>query len=80
MFTGIVKGRATVREIEKRQGLYTLKIAFPKDFDEGLEIGASVAVDGVCLTVTAHAIDGGTLSYQWMRGSTSVGTFRQRGK
>ena len=55
MFTGIVKGRATVREIEKRQGLYTLKIAFPKDFDEGLEIGASVAVDGVCLTVTAHA-------------------------
>lgn len=55
MFTGIVKGRAQVREIERRQGLYTLNLAFPPDFDHGLEIGASVAVDGACLTVTRHA-------------------------
>ncbi|MDP5240671.1 riboflavin synthase subunit alpha [Uliginosibacterium sp. 31-16] len=55
MFTGIVKGRASVRRIERQQGLYTLELAFPADFDAGLETGASVAVDGCCLTVTHHS-------------------------
>jgi riboflavin synthase len=55
MFTGIVKACAKVREIERRQGLYTLLLDFPAGFDDGLEIGASVAVDGCCLTVTRHA-------------------------
>lgn len=54
MFTGIVKGCASVREIERRQGLYSLLLDFPAGFDKGLEIGASVAVDGCCLTVTRH--------------------------
>lgn len=54
MFTGIVKGKAIVSSIERRAGLYTLTLRFPEGFDEGLEIGASVAVDGVCLTVTSH--------------------------
>jgi riboflavin synthase len=57
MFTGIVKGCATVRSIERKPGLYTLTLDFPPDFDAGLEIGASVAVDGVCLTVTSHSPD-----------------------
>ncbi|MDQ7990296.1 MAG: riboflavin synthase subunit alpha [Candidatus Dactylopiibacterium sp.] len=52
MFTGIVKGRASVRTVTRRAGLYTLDLAFPPGFDEGLETGASVAVNGVCLTVT----------------------------
>lgn len=52
MFTGIVKGRASVCAIERKPGLYTLTLQFPPGFDAGLEIGASVAVDGVCLTVT----------------------------
>ncbi|WP_018610424.1 riboflavin synthase [Uliginosibacterium gangwonense] len=55
MFTGIVKGRAHVQDIQRLQGLYSIVLAFPADFDQGLEIGASVAVDGVCLTVTTHA-------------------------
>lgn len=55
MFTGIVKGAAGVREVQRRQGLYTLVLDFPEDFDAGIETGASVAVDGVCLTVTDHA-------------------------
>lgn len=52
MFTGIVKGCARILTMERRSGLVTLELAFPAGFDEGLEIGASVAVDGVCLTVT----------------------------
>jgi riboflavin synthase len=52
MFTGIVQGIAHIRAITDRPGLRTFTLSFPKDFDQGLEIGASVACDGVCLTVT----------------------------
>ncbi|AVP56371.1 riboflavin synthase subunit alpha [Pulveribacter suum] len=52
MFTGIVQAVATLAAIEDRAGLRTFTIAFPPGFCEGLAIGASVAVDGVCLTVT----------------------------
>ena len=52
MFTGIVQGLATVRAITERPGLRSFSLGFPPGFCEGLAIGASVAVDGVCLTVT----------------------------
>lgn len=56
MFTGIVQGVASIAAITDKPGLRTFKIAFPAGFCAGLEIGASVAVDGVCLTVTTlHA-------------------------
>ncbi len=53
MFTGIVQGVARVAAITDRPGLRSFELAFPEGFDSGLEIGASVACDGVCLTVTA---------------------------
>jgi riboflavin synthase len=52
MFTGIVQGVATLEKIEDRAGLRTIRLAFPSGFDHDLAIGASVATDGVCLTVT----------------------------
>jgi riboflavin synthase len=52
MFTGIVQGIAEVAAITDRPGLRSFELAFPPGFDAGLEIGASVACDGVCLTVT----------------------------
>ncbi|RQO53210.1 riboflavin synthase [Paucibacter sp. KBW04] len=52
MFTGIVQGVAQVAAITDRPGLRSLLLSFPERFCEGLEIGASVACDGVCLTVT----------------------------
>jgi riboflavin synthase len=56
MFTGIVQGLARVAQITDRSGLRTLRLSFPSGFEAGLQIGASVAVDGACLTVTAlHA-------------------------
>ena len=54
MFTGIVQGVATVAALSERPGLHTLELALPPGMAQGLEVGASVAVDGVCLTVTAH--------------------------
>jgi len=55
MFTGIVQAVATIAAIEDRPGLRTFTMAFPPGFTDGLEIGASVAHDGVCLTVTELA-------------------------
>ena len=52
MFTGIVQGVARVEAIEAREGLHTLRLRLPSGFDGELAIGASVACDGVCLTVT----------------------------
>jgi riboflavin synthase len=53
MFTGIVQGVATVTQLQDRPGLRSFTLAFEPGFGSGLAIGASVAVDGVCLTVTA---------------------------
>jgi riboflavin synthase len=53
MFTGIVQGIAHIHAIVDRPGLRSFVIAWPPGFASGLAVGASVAVDGVCLTVTA---------------------------
>ena len=58
MFTGIVQGVAQVAALTDRPGLRSFTLQFPPGFCAGLEIGASVACDGVCLTVTAlHGAD-----------------------
>ncbi len=53
MFTGIVQGVAQVAAITDRTGLRSFGLQFPQGFANQLAIGASVSVDGVCLTVTA---------------------------
>ncbi len=61
MFTGIVQGIATVSALVDQPGLRSFTLQFAPGFAQGLATGASVAVDGVCLTVTrlqgAHAAD-----------------------
>lgn len=58
MFTGIVQGVAEVLAIEARAGLHTLTLGLPPGFDTELALGASVACDGVCLSVTERpAVD-----------------------
>ena len=52
MFTGIVQAVATVSVLVDKPGLRSFTLEFPAGFCDGLEIGASVSVDGVCLTVT----------------------------
>ncbi|WP_064792224.1 riboflavin synthase [Shewanella woodyi] len=57
MFTGIVQATCEVVAINKKDGLNTLEIAMKPDLREGLITGASVANNGVCLTVTRIADD-----------------------
>ena len=53
MFTGIVQGTARIAALADRPGLRNFTLAFPAGFCDGLEVGASVACNGVCLTVTS---------------------------
>jgi riboflavin synthase len=58
MFTGIVQGLATVTALTEKPGLRRFTLGFPPGFAQGMTVGASVAVDGVCLTVTTlHGSD-----------------------
>ena len=52
MFTGIVQGVARVEHLAERPGLRTLRLRWPPGFGAGLAVGASVAVDGTCLTAS----------------------------
>lgn len=54
MFTGIVQGVARVAAVTDRPGLRSLTLELPPGFDHDLAIGASVACDGACLTVTGR--------------------------
>jgi riboflavin synthase len=42
-----------VAEIVRQQGLLSITVALPEDLVSQLYVGASVAIDGVCLTVTS---------------------------
>ena len=55
MFTGIVLGTAPVVAIESRTQFRTHTVRLPAAWREGLEVGASVAHNGCCLTVTKQA-------------------------
>ena len=52
MFTGIVQGTGVISEIIVKEDFRTHIVEMPSDLVEGLEIGASVAHNGCCLTVT----------------------------
>ncbi len=51
MFTGIVKGFFPVGQIEKFNELNRITVLLPSALLENLVIGASVAINGCCLTV-----------------------------
>ena len=51
MFTGIVQGLGEVTQIQDHAGIRRLQVRLPTGRDQGLETGASVAINGVCLTV-----------------------------
>ena len=51
MFTGIVQGTGKIVEVSEGKGIKSFKIKVPNT--DSLDIGASVSVDGVCLTATS---------------------------
>ncbi|MDG2050881.1 MAG: riboflavin synthase subunit alpha [Myxococcota bacterium] len=55
MFTGITRGTFEVTRIDKAPDLLTFEVDLGENLSAGLEIGASVLIDGVCQTVTGIA-------------------------
>ncbi|AUX90765.1 MULTISPECIES: riboflavin synthase [Acinetobacter] len=52
MYTGIVQGLEKVVDIRQDNGFITIVVSNENQFFQDVFIGASVAIDGVCLTVT----------------------------
>ena len=50
MFSGIVSVKSKVTKIKKYEDYLSLEITTPKGFDKNLKRGASISVNGVCLT------------------------------
>ena len=61
MFTGIVQTRLAVAQVDKQQDFATFTLLFPEALRQGLQTGASVALNGTCLTV--RALDGAAVSF-----------------
>ncbi len=57
MFTGIVQGVGEVALVEKVGRNKRLQIQFPEASMKGQQLGASVAINGVCLTVAEISTD-----------------------
>ena len=53
MFTGIVQGTAIVQSITRKDDFMQLTVELPEERCENLQLGASIALNGTCLTVTA---------------------------
>ncbi|NBI43080.1 riboflavin synthase subunit alpha [[Haemophilus] felis] len=64
MFTGIVQGVAQIVSISEKTNFRTQIVKMPIEMRQGLEVGASVANNGVCLTVTK--INGDLVSFDLM--------------
>ncbi len=55
MFTGIVQGIATVTQLARHENFMRLTLELPADHCENLQTGASIAVNGTCLTITGFS-------------------------
>ena len=61
MFTGIVQSLVAVKSVEVERDLSRIELDLG-ELAQGIELGASVAVNGTCLTVT-RATDSGVVSF-----------------
>ncbi|MBM5789869.1 riboflavin synthase subunit alpha [Candidatus Parcubacteria bacterium] len=78
MFTGIIRGKFPIVRLEDKPGLRQFDIALSAELAEGLTCGASISVDGVCLT--AARIDGTTVGFDAMEETlrkTTIGELTQ---
>ena len=57
MFSGIVQSLGSIVSIDEASEIVTLEVQASEDFTKGLKVGDSVAVDGVCLTLTKSESD-----------------------
>lgn len=67
MFTGIVQTQCPIESLITKPGLITIGIILPVQLRDDVSLGASIAVDGVCLTVTEFHQDSGLVIFDIMQ-------------
>lgn len=72
MFTGIVQGIGQIIEIQDKENLRSYTIKLPSHLTNNIKIGASIANDGCCLTVTDFNDD--TVSFDIMQETLNLTT------
>jgi riboflavin synthase len=78
MFTGIIRGKFPIVFLEDKPGLRQFDIALSPELIDGIKFGASIAVDGVCLT--AARFSGNHVGFDAMEETmrkTTIGQFKQ---
>ena len=78
MYTGIIHGKYPVTKVADKEGLRSFSVEVSADYIEGVKTGASIAVDGICFTVTT--IQGNEVSFDAMQetlSKTTAGTFNE---
>jgi len=78
MFTGIVMGTGSLLEIEEFTDRIHWKVRIPNGLEQGLEEGASVSLDGVCLTATD--IQGNIVGFDLIQETLERTTLSERKK
>ena len=68
MFTGIVEGRGSITALIPDGAALTLKVRPPTEILDGCVIGASISINGCCLTVVEIAED----SWSFQAGSETL--------
>ncbi|WP_163121688.1 riboflavin synthase subunit alpha [Acinetobacter portensis] len=63
MYTGIVQGLEKVLDVRQGDGFTTIIISNTNNFFQDVFIGASVAINGVCLTATHIDLDKNTVHF-----------------
>ncbi|TAL51174.1 riboflavin synthase subunit alpha [Patescibacteria group bacterium] len=78
MYTGIIQALCPVVQMIDSPGLKSFVVEFPERLLAGLQLGASVSIDGTCFTVTK--IDGQRVSFDAMQETlqkTTIGQLKQ---
>lgn len=75
MYTGIVQACLPIATLQEKPGLYHFSIAMPDPLRDALETGASVAVNGVCFTVTD--ISGDLVSFDAIEETLALSNIRE---
>ena len=73
VFTGIVEGTGIISKIIRKENLSSIIIQTSSEFNKGIQVGASVCVDGVCLTATKINLD--SLEFDVIIETLNVTTF-----
>ena len=67
MFTGIVQTKCQIQGLKQQTGLLTISIILSEHLRNDVNLGASIAIDGVCLTVTSFDQQSGLVSFDIMQ-------------